>query len=329
MTVKIFITGASGFIGGSVLSLLLKNPNFEVTALIRDKERAKKLDDLGVKSAIGSLDDSKLLTSISEESDVVLHTADADHLGSVKAIIKGLNQRSEKSKKKPILIHTSGTGVLMEIFNGDQTERFFPESALGDIEGHPKNALHREIDIEVLQAGESGKIDAIIVCPPMIYGEGTGPFNQHSVQIPLMITSSIKAKTSFYVGKGLNIWNNVHVLDLADFYILVLEAALNGKAPVNRDGYYFCENGEAIIGEINQALAKCLHKRGLVAEPVSKSVSEEEGKKLYGPFGGAVTSNSRGKAEKARKLGWKPTRPSLFETLDAEVEFWKDKKFSH
>lgn len=107
MALKVFMTGATGFIGGSVLANLLKHPaKFQVTALVRSPEAAKKLITLNVTPLLGSLDDSELIIKASEETDIVINAANADHLGAVKAIISGLSN----SSKPKIFIHTSGTG---------------------------------------------------------------------------------------------------------------------------------------------------------------------------------------------------------------------------
>lgn len=68
---------------------------------------------MGAKAVIGKLDDSEILEKEAEQSDVVIHTADAsDHVASCKALLAGLKQRgsSRSGSQKPIYIHTSGTG---------------------------------------------------------------------------------------------------------------------------------------------------------------------------------------------------------------------------
>jgi len=325
---KVFITGATGYIGGAVLTNLLKKhkdgKSFHVSTLIRDSAQEKIFRDLNVKPVLGSLDDVQVIEKESYESDIVINTANCDHEASATAIVKGLTRRAHDNKhaRKPLLIHTSGTGVLIDhIKTGDPTDFFFSESTLGDYDGVDVAQPHRIVDRIVLAAGKSKDIDIIIVCPPMIYGEGDGPFNQHSQQIPKLIKLGISNKYVGHIGKGNNKWNNVHILDLADLYILLLEKALEGKAPVNHEGYYFAENGIQNFAELNHAIARALHKRGVVESATSRTFTDEEANKSFGNptylryFGG----NSQGHALKGKQLGWAPHRAPIVDTIDGEV----------
>ena len=122
-----------GYIGGSVLSRLFTHPgksDFDITALVRSPEKAKKLEDFGVKTTIGSLKDTALLEKLAQDAHVVFNTvsqrveyrrvfvpmltmssqADSDDLDATTALLAGLKQRHAQTGDVPILIHTSGTG---------------------------------------------------------------------------------------------------------------------------------------------------------------------------------------------------------------------------
>ncbi|CAF3997581.1 unnamed protein product, partial [Rotaria sordida] len=121
--INILFTGSTGYIGGSVLTGLLQHPNssnFKITALIRgDESRAKKLASLGVIPLIGSNDSHDIIEKAASESHVVIHTGDSsDDVPSARAIISGLNKRTQTTGKPVIYIHTSGTGVLTEDVRG-------------------------------------------------------------------------------------------------------------------------------------------------------------------------------------------------------------------
>lgn len=108
---KVFLTGATGYIGGSILSSLLKHPNkYTVSALVRQKEQGEVLKQHGVTPVYGTLDDSEVLFEAARASDAVVHTADADHLPSAQALVRGLS--AKKDKQHAVYLHTSGTGVL-------------------------------------------------------------------------------------------------------------------------------------------------------------------------------------------------------------------------
>jgi len=324
--VNVFLTGGTGYIGGAALNLLLKvHKDLHITILVRDQKKADELKkSLGVSTVVASLEDSAILEEASSKSDVVLHFAHADHLGGAKAIIAGLKKRGARNGRKPLLIHTSGTGVLVEANKypaGNYDDKFFTEAELGDIGGRDPKALHRDVDLEVLKAGESGEIDAVIVAPPMIYGVADAPVNQHSVQVPTLIKTALEKSHAVQTGKGENVWNNVFIGDLANFYILLFDTIWNAKdvTPyVNRNGYYFCENGENQIGDITKKIAQVLFDRGVITTKDVSALTPEENIVVAQYTG----YNSRGKAEKARKLGWKPTGPAILDTVEAEVDYW-------
>jgi len=217
-TYNVLITGATGYIGGSIFTHLVANKSYHITALCRDKAKGDKLEHLGAKALIGSLDDSALLEEAARNADIVIHTADSsDHEGSCKALLAGL--KSSNKKPLPIYIHVSGTGVLCDRATGEPSDKIYDDNVYADThENIPLDAWHRSVDLLVYEAGKSGLVDCYIVCPPLIYGKGNGPFNQESIQIPGLIRIAIKHKRAVHVGRGQNIWNTVHIEDLTDFF---------------------------------------------------------------------------------------------------------------
>lgn len=317
MSLKVFLTGATGYIGGSVLKKLLQcSTKYHVTALVRAKEAANKLASLNVTPLVGTLDDLDLLTKAAEEADAVINTADADHLKSVQALITGLS----KATKPKVFIHTSGTGVLTDNARGNVTADFI----YSDLDMKSINALaitqpHKEVDKYIFD--HCKHIDSLIIAPPTIYGTGTGPFNKHSIQIPKLIEVYLQIGQAATVGKGLHIWNAVHIEDLADFYFLVLEKALEGKADVRNEGWYFVESGEYRHSDLTKKIAQVLLKKKLIkTDTVREMTKEELDKYIEGPFMFAVGSNSRCKAERSRKLGWKPVKKDIFSSIEEEVD---------
>jgi len=321
---NVFITGSSGYIGGGIFSRLIENKSkYNITALIRESEKAKKLQELGANTVIGSLDDFELLQKQAEQSDIIFHTADSsDHVNSAKAFIAGLKNRgSQSGVRKPIYIHTSGTGVIMDFVKGENSsDKVYSDDIPADThENIPDTAFHRNVDLLVYDAGKSGLVDCFIVCPPLIYGTSNGPFNRISQQVPGLIRSSIKNGRAVYVGKGANIWSHVHIEDLADFYMLLLNKALSGEAPKNDDGYYFVENGSHNFKDLAEHIGGSLVKLGQIKDPTPVGIVDNEDvipKMLAFATGG----NSRSRAVKARKLGWNPHAEKLFDTLDDTVQ---------
>jgi uncharacterized protein YbjT (DUF2867 family) len=116
MSVSVFVLGATGYIGGNVLKAVLESPlasQFKITALYRSPKDEEKLAALGVTPLRGDLvADPDIVKAAAEAADLVLDMAHSDT--SVQAILAGLAAQHEKTGKRPVYIHTSGTGVLSD-----------------------------------------------------------------------------------------------------------------------------------------------------------------------------------------------------------------------
>ncbi len=104
----------TGYVGGSLLTCLLQHPNisnFKITTLIRGVEkRVNKLAFLRVTPLVSSNDSFEIIEKAASESHLIIHTANSgEDLPSAKAIIAGLNKRTQTTGKPAIYIHTGGT----------------------------------------------------------------------------------------------------------------------------------------------------------------------------------------------------------------------------
>lgn len=298
---KIFVTGAGGFIGGSVAMRLL-GQGHQILGLVRNDVAAKRLAESGIEPVMGTLDDTDLLIRHARSSDAVINTANADHRASVQALLEGL-----KGSGKPLL-HTSGSSVV-----GDDARGAFCSPHIFDEQTpwviNPFKQARRDIDLLVLSGVNDG-VKTAVICPSLIYGVGTG-LNPHSVQIPFLAANAREKGTVEIVGKGLNVWSNVHIEDVASLYQLVMEKGPGGA-------FYFVENGEASYAELAEALARRLGLRD-VAHLAPEAAAERWGiARAYFSFG----SNSRVRARRAREeLGWEPRHDSVFNWIASEAQF--------
>ncbi|KZS98417.1 NAD(P)-binding protein [Sistotremastrum niveocremeum HHB9708] len=332
---SVFITGATGFIGGSVLAELINNhkEEYSITALVRSEAKAKAVATFGATPLVGSHEDPGVLENAAKTHDIIIHTADsADHLVSAKAIIAGLSARSE-SLPRAIYIHTSGTGVISDEARGLNASPFIhndlhPKS----IDGLDEKQPHRDVDIFVRDAAKTlgNKATVAIIIPPLIYGIGTGPGKKVTDQIPALIRFAIKNKFAPIVGQGQNIWNNVHVKDLARGYVYLLQYLK--AAEESWTGYWFAETGEHQWEDVYKELGKVLFQKGLVESPIPKNpgINGEDGKVLrggddaYDCWGG----NSRCRAERLRQLGWSKVESlNVLTSLPDEVDAVSAEKF--
>ncbi|KAK2026332.1 NAD dependent epimerase/dehydratase [Colletotrichum zoysiae] len=323
---RILYTGATGFVGGSVLSQLLNSSypeirNLDITALVRKQEQADLLKQKGVKAIVfDGLDDSDFLRKTAGEYDYVIHTPTGFHTSSAVALIEGLAQRKMQTGKDVHFIHTSGTSNLAERVGKKETGEVHEWSDLENVfefeEEKEKEEAYgqRTTDIAVVNTGEKTGVKTYIMMPPTIYGRGTGLFNQGSIQIPSIIRGAIKAGVSEYVGDGKACLGHVHVTDLALLYELVLKKVLSAEEiPFGRRGIYFSNTGSHNWREIAEHVGKAGVALGALksAEPRSVTLEEAASKWLKATPQVAemnYASNSATKPVLATQLGWKPRK---------------------
>ena len=175
----------------------------------------------------------------------------------------------------------------------------------------------------------------VIILPPLIYGIGTGLFNRTSIQIPLLIRAALKRGKAEMIGPGEATWDNVHIADLVDAYIILFDQLLAAYGPdarsdskpspyltTGREGYYFAENGRNSWRELSEKIGEVLHKKGIIESPQVTSFPDNEVEDaLWGSNSWtALGSQSNCKAERIRKLGWKPHRPNVLDSIEEQVD---------
>ncbi|HEX8536625.1 MAG TPA: NAD-dependent epimerase/dehydratase family protein [Cystobacter sp.] len=294
---KIFVTGASGYIGGSVAALLVKKGH-QVRGLVRSPAKAEGVRAQGIEPVLGSLDDAALLEAEAKAADAVINAADSDHLGAVQALLAGLAGSGKR------LLHTSGSSIVGDEAMGEPSERTFTEET--PVKPEPDKEHRVALNQRLLEAAPG--VHTVILCNSLIYGNTLGPPAQ-SVQLPPLVREAKETRTARYIGRGLNIWSNVHIADMAELYLLALE-----KAPAG--SFYYVENGEASFGDIARAIARRLGLGPAQSLPASEAIAKW-GRELA-VF--ALGSNSRVRADKARnELGWKPTHRSVTGWIEREL----------
>ena len=296
---NIFMTGATGNIGGTIARRLLDDGH-RLRGLVRDADKGRKLAAFGVEPVIGGLDDAAILAAEARRADGVINTANSDHRGAIDAFLGAL-----AGSDKPFL-HTSGSSIVADDAHGDAaSDEIYDEDT--PIEPVPGKQARVAIDRAILEASRRG-VRSIVVCPTMIYGNGLG-LARDSAQIPGLAKRAKGWGVVRHVGKGLNIWSNVHVEDVADLYRLAL-----AKAPAG--AFYFAENGEASYREICAAIARRLklgEPQAWLFEDAAKELGENSAAYTFG-------SNSRVRARRARsELGWQPKHSSATAWVEREL----------
>ncbi len=189
----------------------------------------------------------------------------------------------------------------------------------------PDAAPHRLID-KIVLAASSEAVKTAIVAPPMIYGPGRGPGNKRSKQVYYLAKAILEFGQTLLLGRGLTEWNNVHIHDLSDLFVLLVEAAIANKPELDsklwgKEGYFFAENGNHVWGEVSKKLGEVAYQKGYIKEKAIKNLTHEEAFKAGGLEGFSWGLNSQGLAKRARKyLGWKPHGKSLEDEIPDIVE---------
>ncbi|HEY1176995.1 MAG TPA: NAD(P)H-binding protein, partial [Phytomonospora sp.] len=162
---RVFITGATGYIGGSVAVRLIE-AGHRVTGLARSAEKADALDGIGVEPVVGTLDDAETLASAARAADAVVNAASSDHREAVDVLIDALADSGK------VLIHTSGSSIVGDDSRGEASERVYTEAdVLGDWEPEPDKAARVALDRAVLAASDRG-VRSAVLCNTLIYGHG-------------------------------------------------------------------------------------------------------------------------------------------------------------
>ena len=206
------------------------------------KEGAQEIGKRGMRPVLGTLDDAEVITRAASEADAVVDTAEANHAGVVEAIASAL-----RGSGKPFL-HTSGSGIVATVANGERSDSIYDEYS-SFTPTVPRMQQRAAIDQVVFDAAKQG-VHSVVIRPTMIYGEGRG-VRKESAQVPALIDNAKKAGIGLHIGKGENIWANVHIDDVTELYVLALQ-----KAPAG--ALYYAENGEEALKNVAASISRML-----------------------------------------------------------------------
>ena len=287
---RIFVTGASGWIGSATVAELHK-AGHQVVGLARSDASAAKVAALGAEVRQGHLDDLDGLRAAAADSDGVIHlgykhnfTPDgiADATDTDRAAITTFGD-ALAGTGKPLVI---ASGVVGVAGGRPATERDLPEAG-----PHPRIATAAL----TLAYAERGVRSAVVRFAPTVHGRGDHGF------LSVLVGIARRTGVSGYPGDGGNRWPAVHVLDAAALLRLVVEEATPGSV------WHAIADEGVPTREIAEAIGRA------AGVPVD-SVPAEHFDWLAGFFAMDVPASS----ELTRQtLGWKPTHPGLVADLDA------------
>ena len=294
---RVFVTGASGWIGSAVVPELLA-AGHQVVGLARSEASAAALTAAGAEVQPGTLDDLDVLRAAATAADGVIHLAFTHDIafsggfeGAAAADRAAIDTFGEAltGSGKPLVI---ASGVLGLAVGRVATERD-GHGAAPDTFGPGPQARLANAEAVLALAGR-GVRSSVLRLPPTVHGDGDHGF------MAAIIGIARDKGVSGYLGDGSNRWPAVHVTDAAHLFRLALE-----QAPAGTTLHAIADQGVPI-----RAVAEVIGRH--LGLPVAAVAAEH-----FIWLGGFIGLDSPAESGLTRELlGWQPTQPGLLDDLD-------------
>jgi len=291
---RVFVTGASGFVGSAIVKELLASGH-QVLGLVRSEKGAEQLAATSAEVLLGDIDNPEDTAKGAAACDAVIHTAFNHDFSQFKANCEADRKVIEAfgdalaDTGKPLVI-TSGVGLLNygRLVNED------------DVAPAGSDVIPRVASEEAARVAAGKGVNVYIVrLPPSVHGAGDHGF------VPMIIGMSREKGESAYIGEGDNQWPAVHRSDAASLYRLIVE-----KQPEQKTFHAVAETGIP-FREIAETIGK-----GLDIPVVSKTGDDIAAH--FSWFAHFAAMGCPSSSEKTRQaLGWEPHGPGLIEDMSA------------
>ncbi|MFE3248403.1 NAD-dependent epimerase/dehydratase family protein [Streptomyces sp. NPDC059209] len=283
---KVFITGGTGYIGRPTVRALTRR-GIEVTALARSAHSARTLSELGATPVEGSLTDTDVLRQAASRADGVIHLG-VDYAEGTAGVDRAAAEAMQDGAASSPYVHTGGAWVYGD--TDGVVDEDAPTSPPAITAWRPEN------ERRVLARAASGG-HPVVVMPGLVYGRSAGLVQSFFVD-PARDTGAVPC-----IGDGSNHWALVHVDDIADLFVLALNAPAGSV-------YTGVSDQNLPLADIAQALSHAAGCPGTI-----ESVTIEEAVRRMGPIAEAFALDQQLTGARARReLGWAPTH------LDALAE---------
>jgi nucleoside-diphosphate-sugar epimerase len=283
---KIFVTGASGYIGKVVVEHAVR-AGHTVEGLARNAEGAAKVSQLGATPVAGDLESLDVLAAAASRADAVLHLAyihdfSLDHSIVIDTEVKAVTALAKGAQGSPI-ITTSGTAIAAPAPDGGETDETAPINE-GFVLGKRAHAERAALDL-----AKHGAHIISVRLPQYVYGRGRSFF------VPMLMQQAAKDGVSAWVEGTVKRTSDVHVDDVARFYLAAARSAPAGSL-------YIC------TGETDVTTRQLAEAIGQALDVPARGMSRAEVETMWGAFLTAfVDYDNRASSAKAqRELGWRP-----------------------
>ncbi len=300
---RVFVTGASGWIGSAVVPELL-GAGHQVVGLARSDASAAALVATGAEVHRGTLDDLDALRDAAGATDGVIHLAfkhdlafGGDFQGAADADRRAVEAIGDAlaGSDRPFLIASGTLGVVPGRVASEQ-DGHGPASAMATFGGGPQTRW--ETAELVLSLSSRGVRSSVVRLPPTNHGDGDNGF------IATLVGIAREKGVSGYIGDGTNRWPAVHRLDSARLFRLALE-----QAPAGSTLHAVADEGVP-IRDIAEVIGRHLEL------PVVSISPEDAGEHFTWLAGFLAIDAPASSAQTRELLGWQPTEPGLIADLD-------------
>jgi len=295
---KVFITGATGYVGSHV-ALALSRAGHEVFGLVRSEEKAKGLAKQEVTPVMGNLQEPESYIPVAEQCSALIHAAvdgHGDKVGLEKKTVESLLRAAKHGPQPKKFLYTSGVWIY-----GNTAERLVDETTPV---APPTFVVWRPgVEQMVLKASH---VKSLVLRPGCVYGKQAG-LTGH------WFTGAYKEKALRVVGDGNNRWAMIHADDLAEGYLRAVESGYSGEV------FNFTDRSRATIREMASAAGRAAGYTGQI-----EFVPVSEAAKAMGADAECLALDQHVDSRKAvNLLGWQPRHGGFVDAAHALFAAWK------
>lgn len=299
---RIFLTGATGYIGSAV-ARGLRGDGHQVVGLTRDPGKTARLKAHGLIPAVGNLNEPGAWRSEADSCEALVHLGfefGAKAADTERRAVAALLESAQSARSPRLIIYTSGVWVLGPA-KGAPAEEGAPLDPPEIVRWRPA------VEETVLSRAGNG-LSVAVVRPGCVYGENGGLYG-------MMFQSLLTERTAKLVGGGANCWASVYLDDLVDLYRLIL------KHRPRRSVYHATDGVAEPVRKTAEAFAEAAGGGDVLDWPIAQA------RQRLGPLADALAMDQRVSSEKARReLGWQPKMTSAADHAADLLAQWEARK---